>query len=85
MELRLTDAAREDIRYFLQSGQTGIVKKIEKLLTELKENPFVGSGKPEPLKYEMAGFWSRRINKEHKLVYSVEDNIVNIHSARGHY
>jgi toxin YoeB len=85
MELRLTDTAKEDIRFFLKSGQTGIVKKIEKLLTSIKETPFTGIGKPEPLKHEYTGKWSRRIDKEHRVIYDLENDIIIIYSLKGHY
>lgn len=52
MELVITDTAKEDIRFFLKSGQSSIVKKIERLLITIKESPFIGIGKPEPLKHE---------------------------------
>jgi toxin YoeB len=55
------------------------------LLEELTEHPFDGTGKPELLKYELAGLWSRRINQEHRLVYQVFDDVVVILSAKGHY
>ena len=55
------------------------------LMEELAQHPFTGTGKPEPLKHEFSGCWSRRINREHRLVYEVSDNIVSILSAKGHY
>jgi toxin YoeB len=57
----------------------------QETLNELSDHPFVGTGKPEPLKYELAGFWSRRINREHRLVYQVGKEKVLIYSAKGHY
>lgn len=62
-----------------------VIKKITTLLTEITIDPFSGTGKPEPLKYEFSGKWSRRINFEHRLVYEVLDETVVIHSAYGHY
>jgi toxin YoeB len=85
MELRLTDTAKEDIKFFLKSGQTSVVKKIEKLLISIKETPFTGIGKPEPLKHEYTGKWSRRIDKEHRVIYDVENEFINIYSLKGHY
>jgi toxin YoeB len=55
------------------------------LMEELAQHPFTGTGKPEPLKHEFSGCWSSRINREHRLVYEVSDNIVSILSAKGHY
>lgn len=54
-------------------------------MEELAQHPFTGTGKPEPLKHEFSGCWSSRINREHRLVYEVSDNIVSILSAKGHY
>jgi toxin YoeB len=85
MELELTDSAKEDIKFFVKSGQTNIVKKIEDLLKSIKDTPFSGIGKPEPLKYEYSGKWSRRIDHTHRLVYGVEGDVVYIYSAKGHY
>ena len=85
MELKLTDPAKEDIKFFVKSGQSNIVKKIEKLLISIKETPFSGIGKPEPLKYEYSGKWSRRIDGVHRIVYGIEGDIIYIYSAKGHY
>ena len=85
MELRLTDTAKEDIIFFTRSGQSHIVKKVEKLLSSIKETPFRGIGKPEPLKHEYSGKWSRRIDSKHRIIYAVEGDTVYIYSARGHY
>jgi toxin YoeB len=85
MELVITDTAKDDIRFFLKSGQTNLVKKIEKLLVSIKETPFTGIGKPEPLKHEYSGKWSRRISSEHRIIYEVKDSSIFILSAKGHY
>jgi len=85
MELRLTDTAKEDIRFFLKSGQTSVVKKIEKLLESIQETPFTGIGKPEPLKHQYAGKWSRRIDSEHRIIYEVDGNVILVYSLKGHY
>jgi len=85
MELELTDTAKEDIKFFIKSGQNAIVKKIEKLLISIKETPFSGIGKPKPLKHAYSGKWRRRINAEHRLIYGIDGNNVYIYSAKGHY
>lgn len=85
MELRLTDQAKEDIHYFLKSGQIKTVKKIEQLLIEIESHPFTGTGKPEALKYNLTGMWSRRISKEHRIIYEVVGELIFIYSVRGHY
>ena len=83
--LDFTDEAIIDIEKHKKAGNKAVLNKILSLLEEIKEHPLTGTGKPEPLKYELTGYWSRRINKVHRLVYEVEDQIVVIHSAYGHY
>jgi toxin YoeB len=83
--LEVTDKALEDISFHKKAGNKPIIKKLFKLFEELTEHPFSGTGKPEPLKYELAGTWSRRINKEPRLIYEVKDDIVFILSVKGHY
>ena len=73
----LSDQARKDYQYFLRSGNTAIIDKIKALLNDIAEHPYAGIGKPEPLKYELAGKWSRRINSEHRLIYSVHDDMID--------
>ena len=68
-----------------QSRDKKVLKKINDLIKDIKRDPFVGIGKPEPLKYELAGCWSRRITDEHRLVYIVEDDSISIVSCRYHY
>ena len=60
-------------------------KKIGVLLVDIQRNPFEGKGKPEGLKYNRQGWWSRRITDEHRLVYRIEDNVLYIAQCRGHY
>ena len=55
------------------------------LLKEIAEHSFTGEGKPKPLKHELTGMWSRRVNKEHRIVYEIVDDNIVIHSTRGHY
>jgi toxin YoeB len=62
-----------------------VLKKLSVLLEELTEHPFEGAGKPELLKYDFAGYWSRRVNREHRIVYEVTEDIVFVLSAKGHY
>ena len=77
--------AIEDINYFKKHRNMAILKKIYQLVKSIQKSPFEGIGKPEPLKYELTGCWSRRINKQHRLVYEVRENKVFIISAQGHY
>jgi len=83
--VEVTENARVDIEFHRTAGGVNILKKIAKLLEELREHPFSGTGKPEALKYDLAPKWSRRINKEHRMVYHVEEHQVYDHSLRGHY
>ncbi|MBL0078622.1 MAG: Txe/YoeB family addiction module toxin [Bacteroidetes bacterium] len=83
--IRFSEQAKEDIRQHKKSGNKSVLNKINLLLEELALHPFDGTGKPELLKYELAGLWSRRINQEHRLVYQVFDDVVVILSAKGHY
>jgi toxin YoeB len=76
--------AWEDYLYW-QSTDKNTLKKINSLIKESFKSPFQGSGKPEPLKYELAGWWSRRINLEHRLVYKIEDDAIIILQCRYHY
>lgn len=62
-----------------------MLQKINELIKDIQRTPFKGKGKPEPLKYDLAGFWSRRIDREHRLVYRYENKEVLIYSCRYHY
>jgi toxin YoeB len=79
--------ARKDLKAHFKSGDQASIKKLSKILLELVETPYSGEGKPEELKYELTGFWSRQINKKDRMIYKVEEDIVTviIISAMGHY
>jgi len=83
--LDFSKQAQIDIEFHKKSGNKTTLKKLLVLLTELTEHPFTGNGKPEQLKYNLSGLWSRRINREHRLVYEVGADSVFVHSAKGHY
>lgn len=84
MKLTFTTEAWEDYLYW-QKIDKKIVQKINELIKDINRSPFEGIGKPEPLKHELAGYWSRRINAEHRLVYEIfEDNIIIV-ACRYHY
>jgi len=85
MEINVTDRAREDLAFWKKSGNASVQNKISKLIESILASPYSGIGKPEPLKYELTGTWSRRINQEHRLVYEVDGNTITILSLRGHY
>jgi len=83
--LDFSQQAQSEIEFHKSAGNKSVLKKLLVLLNELTEHPFTGTGKPEPLKYNLAGYWSRRISQEHRLVYEVLDNTILIHSVIGHY
>jgi toxin YoeB len=83
--LRFSEQAKEDIRQHKKSGNKAVVNKITLFFEELTEHPCTGTGKPEQLKHALSGCWSRRINREHRLVYEVSKDMVYILSAKGHY
>ncbi|MCR4800131.1 MAG: Txe/YoeB family addiction module toxin [Bacteroidales bacterium] len=83
MELTFKDEAIKDLEFF--SRNKAILKRIENLFASMKQTPFTGIGKPEPLKYELSGYWSRRITDDHRIVYKVENDLIVIYSLRGHY
>ncbi len=76
--------AWEDYLYW-QSQDKKVLKRINQILKDISRNPYEGIGKPEPLKGNLAGLWSRRIDEKHRLVYAVEDDKVLVFSCRGHY
>ena len=85
MEVVFTPKALSQLNDWKKSGNIGIQKKIVEMLQSIRENPFQGIGKPEPLKHELSGKWSRRINNEHRIIYSVDNDILNVYSLKGHY
>ena len=87
MEIIFSPKALEDIEYWKKSGNKVIMNKITLLLEDIAIHPFTGIGKPEPLKYDLSGYWSRRINSEHRIVYKVHDEIIEVYilSMRFHY
>ena len=84
MNLIFSDKAWEEYMYW-QNTDKQILKKINQLIKDIKREPFEGIGKLEPLKYELSGFWSRRISDEHRLVYEVSESYIAIVSCRFHY
>lgn len=85
MEVAYLEKAIEDINFWNKSGNKNIQKKIAQLIESVKETPYEGIGKPEALKHELSGKWSRRINEEHRLIYEIEKDKVFVYSLRGHY
>jgi toxin YoeB len=85
MEIDLYEKAIRDFEYWKKSGNKAIQKKISQIFNDMKAHPFEGIGKPEPLKYKLTGKWSRRKNSEHRIIYDVVDETINVYSLRGHY
>jgi len=85
MEVIFQPDALADLEFWKNSGNRKIQKKIEQLLQSIMETPYSGIGKPEALKYELSGKWSRRINAEHRLTYKIENDELHVFSLRGHY
>ncbi|MCV6604799.1 MAG: Txe/YoeB family addiction module toxin [Porticoccaceae bacterium] len=84
MRLIFSEQAWEDYLYW-QKTDKRILKRVNTLIKEISRNPFEGVGKPEPLKHALSGYWSRRINDEHRIVYKVQDNSLLIAQLRYHY
>ena len=86
-QIALSEIADMDIDYWKKSGQKNIQNKISQLLKDIQEHPYTGLGKPEALRYNLSGKYSRRINQEHRIVYEVDEiqQLVIIHSLKGHY
>ena len=84
MNLVFSDSAWEDYVYW-QKTDKKILRRINGLVKEIMRTPFEGTGKPEPLKHALSGYWSRRINDEHRIVYKVTADAVSIAQLRYHY
>lgn len=86
-ELKFSPKALEDIRLHKKSGNKAIQKKISNLLAEMQRHPKEGTGQCEELKYNLSGYWSRRINKEHRIVYEINEETKTVYISRmaGHY
>ncbi|MDR9414611.1 MAG: Txe/YoeB family addiction module toxin [Spiribacter sp.] len=84
MKLVFAENAWEDYLHWQRTDQK-ILRRINKLIKETQRDPFDGIGRPEPLKHSLAGYWSRRINDEHRIVYKVTDSALLIAQLRYHY
>ena len=84
MRLIFSDAAWEDYLYWQQQDKR-MVERINKLIKESQREPFAGIGKPEPLEHALAGYWSRRITDEHRMVYKVDGDSMLLAQLRYHY
>ena len=84
MNIIFSNQAWENYLYWSATDKK-IFKKINALIKECQRTPFEGIGKPEPLKSELSGWWSRRIDREHRLVYRIKDGALEIAQCRHHY
>ena len=85
MEVEYKKKALEDLAYWKEKGDLKIQNRISDLIKDICNNPFTGIGKPEPLKYELSGLWSRRITRQHRIIYEVFNSKISIISMKGHY
>jgi toxin YoeB len=85
MEIEFSLKALADLLEWKKSGNKRVQQKITELTNSILQTPFEGIGKPEPLKYNMSGLWSRRITQEDRYVYEISDELVIVHSLKGHY
>ena len=85
--VEISSKARRELRSHQKAGNKSDIRKIEQIFLELSNTPYEGTGNPEPLKYKMSGYWSRRINLKDRIIYRVfEDKVlVLVVSAIGHY
>jgi toxin YoeB len=84
VKLIFAEQAWEDYLYWQQTDKQ-LLKRINALIKEIIRDPFTGIGKPEPLKHALSGYWSRRLNDEHRIVYKVQDDALLIAQLRYHY
>ena len=84
MKLIFADEAWEDCLYWQQQDKR-VLKRINELIAAARRGPFAGIGKPEPLKHALAGYWSRRITEEHRMVYKPEKDALLVAQLRYHY
>jgi len=83
----VSEQAKKDLLQIQRSGDKASIKKVEQIISELYDHPETGTGKPERLKFDLTGYWSRRINKKDRLIYFIENDIITVTvvSALGHY
>lgn len=84
MNVTFTPTALDDLRYWLKTDKRQ-AERVLALLEEIRRTPFEGTGKPEPLRFQLAGCWSRRIDREHRLIYQVEEAEIVVIACRYHY
>lgn len=83
-KLIFSDEAWEDYLYW-QETDRAMLRRVNQLIKDIRRNAYAGIGKPEPLKHQLSGWWSRRINGEHRFVYRVTEQAIEIANLRNHY
>jgi len=85
--IEIKETAQKEMKLIQKAGDKSTIKKLELILVELENHPTTGTGKPEQLKHELSGYWSRRLNRRDRLIYKIQEKevIVVIVSALGHY
>lgn len=86
-QVQFTEKALQGIEKLKKSGNKSLLRKLKTLLDELTMHPHSGTGQPEQLKHDFTGFWSRRLNREHRIVYAIDEKIITVTviSVIGHY
>lgn len=84
MKLIFSENAWDDYQYWIKTDKN-ILKRVNALIQDMQRSPFSGIGKPESLKHGLSGYWSRRINDEHRIVYKIENDSIFIAQVRYHY
>ncbi|WP_295668873.1 Txe/YoeB family addiction module toxin [uncultured Mucilaginibacter sp.] len=85
MEIVYQPKALDDLKFRKKSGQKQIQARVLALIQSIQQTPFEGIGKPEPIKHNFTGMWSRRINNVHRIIYEVRDNAIHIFSLKDQY
>lgn len=85
LDIEFTDQAFHEYKSWIAEGNTKVADRIDALLEDIQNEPFVGLGKPHSLRGPLSGMWSRRITQKDRLVYTVEDDLVTVFQCRGHY
>ena len=85
--VEISSKARKELQIHYRSGNKSVIRRIEQIFLELSDKPYKGTGNPEPLKYQLAGYWSRQINRKDRIIYIVYEDrvVVLVVSAIGHY
>lgn len=85
MEIEFSDKAEADSKEWIKSGNKKIQNKITRLIENILATPFEGIGKPEPLKHDLSGKWSRRITGADRIIYEISEDTLYVYSLKGHY